>query len=304
MARHWLCAQMPTSHDTAPMLGRRGVGHAASRLAEPISLAHGYIPAWGFPNTLWGFIGYPGRVLTNPGWLYIRCRLCVISGRMAELDGDGVQPGLKDATLRRHSRKPPGRGAPLPIPAATLDAFRALGRRVFHGCDPGTGPLRPSFRFRGARHSLLLPEDRTPNDAAGFASCYGPHRRSPYRLSDTGLSYPARFVGRAGSLLPDLLATRPGLPLRRDDDLANTKKHHPSTSRCNDPLRSAHEGRRQHRRRPDAGVCASRGESPRLLALRRAAVDGRAAPRPRDGPCRSGRRLPRRHGTWVRQEIQ
>ena len=31
----------------------------------------------------------------------------------------------------------------------------------------------------GARHSLFPPEDGTSNDAAGFASCYGPHRRSP-----------------------------------------------------------------------------------------------------------------------------
>jgi hypothetical protein len=31
----------------------------------------------------------------------------------------------------------------------------------------------------GARHSLFPPTGGTSNDAAGFASCYGPHRRSP-----------------------------------------------------------------------------------------------------------------------------
>jgi hypothetical protein len=34
-----------------------------------------------------------------------------------------------------------------------------------------------------ARHSLSPPEDETSNDAAGFASCYGPHRRSPLQGS-------------------------------------------------------------------------------------------------------------------------
>jgi hypothetical protein len=38
-----------------------------------------------------------------------------------------------------------------------------------------------------ARHSLLPSEGGTSNDAVGFASCYGPHRRSPWRTSDAGL---------------------------------------------------------------------------------------------------------------------
>ena len=46
----------------------------------------------------------------------------------------------------------------------------------------------------GARHSLrpALPGG-TPNDAAGFASCYGPHRRSPFAGLLTLGSDPARF---------------------------------------------------------------------------------------------------------------
>jgi hypothetical protein len=45
----------------------------------------------------------------------------------------------------------------------------------------------------GARHSLLPPEDGTSNDAAGFASCYGPHRSLPLAgLLTLGFD-PARF---------------------------------------------------------------------------------------------------------------
>jgi hypothetical protein len=64
---------------------------------------------------------------------------------------------------------------------------------------------------------------RLSNDAAGFASCYGPHRRSPCRASDAGLR-PGPFPGRAASLLPGLLAaTRTGLPPAGDDELTNSK---------------------------------------------------------------------------------
>jgi hypothetical protein len=65
------------------------------------------------------------------------------------------------------------------------------------------------------------------NDAAGFASCYGPHRRSPFhRAFDAGLR-PRPFPGETASLLPGLLAaTRTGLTPAGDDELTNTKKHH------------------------------------------------------------------------------
>src|SRR6266478_8980638 len=94
----------------------------------------------------------------------------------------------------------------------------------------------------GARHSLFPPEDGTSNDAAGFASCYGPHRRSPlYRAFDAGLR-PGPFPDRAASLLPGLLAaTRTGLPPAGDDELTNSKIHHGLTSRCHLPLCWAHE---------------------------------------------------------------
>ena len=73
----------------------------------------------------------------------------------------------------------PGRASP--VPAATLDTFRApYAGEFLTAALPGSSPLPwPSPRFREARHSLARPEGRLSNDAAGFASCYGPHRRSP-----------------------------------------------------------------------------------------------------------------------------
>ena len=81
----------------------------------------------------------------------------------------------------------------------------------------------------GARHSLI-PTRRVGyiHDAAGFASCYGPHLRSPYyRAFDTGLR-PDPFPDRAASLLPGLLAaTRTGLPPASDDELTNALIDYP-----------------------------------------------------------------------------
>jgi DDE superfamily endonuclease len=73
----------------------------------------------------------------------------------------------------------PGRASP--VPAATIDTFRApYAGESLTAALPGTSPLPwPSPRFREARHSLAHPEGTVSNDAAGFASCYGPHRRSP-----------------------------------------------------------------------------------------------------------------------------
>src|SRR5687768_5401240 len=57
------------------------------------------------------------------------------------------------------------------------------------------------------------------NDAAGFATRYGPLSRSPARAFDAGLR-PDPFPDRAASLLPGLLAaTRTGLTPAGDDEL-------------------------------------------------------------------------------------
>jgi len=89
----------------------------------------------------------------------------------------------------------------------------------------------PSVAFalmEGARHSLI-PTKKVGylNDAAGFASCYGPHPRSPfYRAFDTGLRR-RTFPSDAASLLPGLLAaTRTGLTPASDDELTNPRISH------------------------------------------------------------------------------
>ena len=69
-----------------------------------------------------------------------------------------------------------------------------------------------------ARLSLSPPEGGKANDAAGFASRYGPFARSPKRAFDAGLR-PDPFPDRAASLLPGLLAaTRTGLTPAGDDE--------------------------------------------------------------------------------------
>ena len=57
---------------------------------------------------------------------------------------------------------------------------RPIRRGVPHGCASRLFAASMAFALiPGARHSLFPPGDGTSNDAAGFASCYGPHRRSP-----------------------------------------------------------------------------------------------------------------------------
>ena len=66
-------------------------------------------------------------------------------------------------------------------------------------------------------------EEWTSNDAAGFASCYGPLSRSPTRAFDAGLRR-RTFPSDAASLLPGLLAaTRTGLTPAGDDELVNSR---------------------------------------------------------------------------------
>ena len=136
----------------------------------------------------------------------------------------------------------PGRASP--VPAATIGTFRApYAGEFLTAALPGTSPLPwPSPRFRKARLSLARPEGRLSNDAAGFASRYGPRRRSPcYRAFDAGLR-PRPFPGEAASLLPGLLAaTRTGLPPAGDDELTNTRKTPWPKSRCHLLFCWAHE---------------------------------------------------------------
>src|SRR6266487_476462 len=75
----------------------------------------------------------------------------------------------------------PGRASP--VPAATLDTFRAP-----YAGESLTAAIQDLHRFHALHpdfggSSLPAPTlaGGTSNDAAGFASCYGPHRRSPQR---------------------------------------------------------------------------------------------------------------------------
>src|ERR1022692_887303 len=125
------------------------------------------------------------------------------------------------ATLRQHIRRLPGRGWPPQFPPSPSIRSAPHTPGSPSGCASRLYTASMAFTLNSeARHSLLPPEDETPHDAAGFASCYGPHLRSPcHRASDAGLR-PGPFPDRAASLLPGLLAaTRTGLPPAGDDEL-------------------------------------------------------------------------------------
>ena len=97
---------------------------------------------------------------------------------------------------------------------------RPIRRRVLDGCDFRffTASIGLRRAFSGSAPSVPTLTGRTSNDAAGFASCCGPHSCSPKRALDTGLR-PGPFPTRAASLLPGLLtATRTGLTPASDDE--------------------------------------------------------------------------------------
>ena len=105
-------------------------------------------------------------------------------GRLRLPPGQRPLPGSAGYRTPRSGDTTPqvtGPGRASPVPAATISTFRApYAGEFLMAALPGSSPLPwPSPRFREARHSLARPEGRLSNDAAGFASCYGPHRRSP-----------------------------------------------------------------------------------------------------------------------------
>jgi hypothetical protein len=169
---------------------------------------------------------YYGRLRRPPGQRSTSRRAPVIGRHAPATESAGHRAGEGLPSSRRHYRHVP----------------RPIRRGVPHGCASRLFAASMAFTLiSGARHSLLPPEDETSNDAAGFALCYGPHRRSPMRAFDAGLR-PRPFPGEAASLLPGLLAaTRTGLPPASDDELTNTKIHHGATSRCHLLLCWAHE---------------------------------------------------------------
>ena len=93
----------------------------------------------------------------------------------------------------------------------------------------------------GARHSLSPPEGGTSNDAAGFASCYGPHRRSPLQGLLTLGSDPARFQTKPPACYRASWQL-PGPDFHRQATTSlRTARTTMATSRCHLPLCWAHE---------------------------------------------------------------
>src|SRR3954451_17471254 len=100
--------------------------------------------------------------------------------------------------------------------------------------------MQELHRFRGLHPDLeglgspwYHPFGRLSNDAAGFASCYGPFSRSPFAGPLTLGFDPIRFPDRAASLLPGLLAaTRTGLPPASDDELTTTDQPPTRSTSC------------------------------------------------------------------------
>src|SRR4051812_941577 len=121
------------------------------------------------------------------------------------------------------------------------------------------------------------------NDAAGFATRYGPLSRSPTWAFDAGLR-PDPFPDQTASLLPGLLAaTRTGLTPAGNDELQTRTQplddHLLITGRTGWSTRRPKSGRARSRRLP-----ARIRRGVRLRADRRTAVPGRTAlPRLRYG---------------------
>jgi hypothetical protein len=135
----------------------------------------------------------------------------------------------------------PGRASP--VPAATLDTFRAP-----YAGESFTAAIQVLHRFHGPHPEFGGSALPAPALTGGPLTTPQASRHAtdrivapPYRALDAGLR-PGPFPGQAASLLPGLLAaTRTGLPPAGDDELTNTKIHHGLTSRCHLPLCWAHE---------------------------------------------------------------
>src|SRR5512142_2252181 len=136
---------------------------------------------------------------------------------------------LSDATLRQQNPQAAGPGRASPVPAATVDTFRApYAGESLTAALPGSSPLPwPSPRSKGLGTSC------TPPSRAGLLTTPQASRHAtdrivapPYRAFDAGLR-PGPFPDQAASLLPGLLAaTRTGLPPASGDELTDTKIHH------------------------------------------------------------------------------
>src|SRR6266498_2207218 len=173
-------------------------------------------------------------------------RLCCPVGSIGTTAASDAHPArcplpgvnrLLDATLQRHlAPRVTGPGRASPVPAATIDAFRAP-----YAGESFTAALQAPHRFHGLHPEIggsdsLFPTlpGRTFNDAAGFASCYGPHPRSPQRgfrrwASTHPVSRPSRqpATGPPGSYPDRTLTGRRRRAYEREDQPLNTQLHLP-----------------------------------------------------------------------------
>ena len=107
---------------------------------------------------------------------------------------------------------PGSRCHPLNVPSP-------IRREVPRGCFQALHPFHGLRRDNRGSAPPVPARRRRPNDAAGFASRYGPLSCSPQGAFDAGLR-PGPFPDRAASLLPGLLAaTRTGLAPAGDNEL-------------------------------------------------------------------------------------
>ena len=142
----------------------------------------------------------------------------VAAGAAAEVDADADDAG---------QRSPVGAC----VRVLLGDGERAIRREVLRGCTSRL--FTPSLALALTTRARLLlvppPKGGLVDDAAGFASRYGPFSCSPLRALDAGLR-PGPLPDRAASLLPGLLAaTRTGPHPQAATSLCSdqvTKQHH------------------------------------------------------------------------------
>ena len=174
------------------------------------------------------------RCASTKQWPFPHRRLCCPVGSSSTTATSDAHPAsdplpevIGYRTPRSGNKLPqvtgPGRASP--VPAATIDTFRAPYTGESFTAAPRIFAASMAFTpiSRGSALPVPTPKGRLSNDAAGFASRYGPHRRSPcFRAFDAGLR-PRPFPDETASLLPGLLAaTRTGLTPASDDELTNT----------------------------------------------------------------------------------
>ena len=124
---------------------------------------------------------------------------------------------------RRSDRPHPGNGrAGEGLPGSRrhpLNVPSPIRREVPRGCFQALHPFHGLRRDNRGSAPPVPARRRRPNDAAGFASRYGPLSCSPQGAFDAGLR-PGPFPDQAASLLPGLLtATRTGLAPAGDNEL-------------------------------------------------------------------------------------